>query len=297
MNMPSSFVGITPIRLYTASFGKNIKKVVSLRNRYRDESPMINGYGELEGLLFREKGINYVIGYKNLKRPLGIPAFDCSYFRKESPFLWQLKAQSPLNKGLILVNTEPGIWVIAPEDNMQLNLYTKLLEGDPWTKVRSAQNIEDEQFYYGEGSTLDKAGLSQIDILIVRAIENYISYLLLKIQEIKYDTEGCCIENDINHLRIYLKNYKEKTEISNTNEVFVTSGVIKRAESNKVKVIRPTSELCRLAVVQEIKSLERKYSKAMFNKKSQVSWFRNSADLLSQYYREVWPDIKLPSPT
>jgi len=120
--MLPSVVGVCPLRLYSAGFGRHQqKKTVALRNGYRSETSNV-GFGEIEGLLYKEKGINYVVGHKGLKRPIGIPAFDCEYFRKDSPYLWQLKSQSPLSKGLILFNTEPGIWVVAPEEDMQLDM-------------------------------------------------------------------------------------------------------------------------------------------------------------------------------
>jgi len=130
-------------------------------------------------------------------------------------------------------------------------------------------------------------------------MENYISALLLKVGEgIRYDAEGCSVDNDINHLRMYLKNYREKVDQTSNNEVFIKGGTIKRGNSNGVNVLRPTSELCRTATVHEIQALEKKHRKAVYNKQeSKATWFKQSAEILRQFHNDVWAEAKIPPPT
>jgi len=296
--MLAPIVGAAPLKLYSACFGPNkIKKTVSLRTAFKSEN---SGFGQIEALLYKNNGINYVVGYKNLKRPLGIPAFESDFFRKDTKYLWQLKRESPINKGLVFLNPEPGYWILSPEEDMQLEAYKKLLEETTWTKEEPSQNKGVVDFCVGEdGKGTDRNGLAYVDNLVIQAIENYIFDLLDKTHMgIKYDAEGCSIDNDINHLRLNLKNYRENPDQASKDELFIKAGTLSRFSSNGKNVLRPTSELLRTAIVSEIQKLEKKRRKAVFLKQeSKEHWFRQSSEMLKKLHNELWTGFPLPSPT
>jgi len=85
--MFNSVSAITSSTLYSGSLKKTSKSgkwVKDLRMRTAYKSASTNeGLGEIEALMYRKDGVDYMPGFKALKRPNGAPMFEKDFFRKK----------------------------------------------------------------------------------------------------------------------------------------------------------------------------------------------------------------------
>jgi len=289
--MLTSVVGVAPAKLYTAALGRTIgQKTVALRVAFKPESGNLVGLGEIEALLFKNsKGENWVVGQKALPRPIGPPCFDVDYFRKATKNLWTLPLQSKISKGIVAFNTEPGLWVLSPEEDMALTSYRKLLVESPWSRIRAARD-SDAASLYGEGSKVDRAGLDPLDQIIIGAIQNFIVSSLRRIGITKYEDEILHLDNDINRARLYLKNYREDEKNLSRNDFYIKQGTFKRAKSLSASVLRPTSELFRVILVKDIAEKKAKSVRLHVAQAEQhARQLQEQADRLKAFIAEEWP--------
>jgi len=137
---------------------------------------------------------------------------------------------------------------------MEVEKFTKLLEGIEFQKL--ASNVRKPEGGYGEKNfpKLQKDGLAKEDQLIILSIESFIENLLQRSGTFKYEDEFSHFENDLARLRIYHSIYREKSP--NSHELFVNAGSFRRVLSNGIPVLRPTSELLRMALLSTIRQFE-----------------------------------------
>jgi len=274
-------IATTTKTLFTGSFGRNgIKKIAKLRTAFKSETTN-EGLGEIEALLYKKKGQNFVHGYKSTPKPLGIPLFETDFFRRRTYTVWKL-APTKISKGLVCFNTEPGFWVISPEDDMDLNQYKFLLESLDFKKIPPADRNHVEGFGEAKVAKTKRDGLLLEDQLAIQALENFILGAFQRCGITKYEDEISHIDNDIAHARLYLQLYKESSE-STVNDVFVNGGSFNRANSNSISVLRPKSELFRTVLIKEIQRLESASKRAAKEKhENKSNQFHSQSDVLSK---------------
>jgi len=269
-------------RLVSCSYGRKSNKVAKLRTAYKSELP-VTGFGEIDAYLTKDnKAQNMVLGYKSVLKPFGACAFEVDQFRQQSR-VWQLPEKSTLAPGIVAVNLEPGFWVFAPAEDMDLNKYRTLLETNDWIRIK----WEDRKdiIGYGEGTTpsTKRDGLIMIDQLIIQALESFIRDALMRTGMAKYEDELVSLDNDINRARIYLQNYQE-TSPNPTVEPYIKGGTIVRADSNKHSVLRPRSELFRQIIKFQIDQNEKTSKKeTAAGKHGKAGLYQSHNTLLQQF--------------
>jgi len=290
--MFSAVTGSTPTKLYSSLFGKSgLKKVINLRTSYKPE-PFTYHIGEVEALMYKTNGVNHVLGTKSIPRPVGASFFEEDKFRKGCSSIWQLPEKSKIGTGLVALNLEPGYWIFAPAEDMQLNLYKKLLEESPWVKVSPEQRPKDLGVGEGKGNRTDRSGLELLDQLIINALEQFIVSALTRIGMTKYEEEIFHLDSDICRTRLYLQHYVDKQK-NPKYEPFIAGGTIVRAKSNESYVLRPKSELFRLAIQAEIQRLDRNTKKTATEKlEGKERLFQSQAEQLTSFLKETFPDAR-----
>jgi len=284
--------GLTSTKLYSSVFGKSgLKKSVNLRTAYKSE-PFTYHIGEVEAFMYKTNGVNHVMGTKSLQKPVGASFFEVDKYRKGCSSLWELPEKSKIANGLVALNLEPGYWIFAPSEDMQLNLYKKLLEESPWVKVSPDQRSKDIGVGEGKGNRTSRDGLEPLDQLIINALEQFIVSALTRIGMTKYEEEILHLDSDICRTRLYLQNYVDKQK-DPKYEPFIKGGSIVRAKSNESFVLRPKSELFRLAIQGEIERLD-KYAKRSYTDKleGKEKLFMTNAEQLASFLKETFPDAR-----
>jgi len=290
--MFNAATGLTSTKLYSSVFGKSgSKKVVNLRTSYKSE-PLTFNIGEIEALMYKNKGVNYVFGTKSIQRPIGATFFEVDKFRKGCASVWELPEKSKIGDGLVALNLEPGYWIFAPSEDMQLNLYKKLLEESPWVKVSPDKRPKELGIGEGKGNKTNRDGLEQIDQLIINALEQFIVSAMTRIGITKYEEEIIHLDSDICRTRLYLQHYVDKQK-DPKYDTFVNGGTIVRAKSNESYVLRPKSELFRLAIQGEIQRLDRYAKKSVVEKQEgKEKLYHSSAAQLTAFLKEAFPEAQ-----
>jgi len=278
--------------LYSSSFmgGKSVK----LRTSFKSNATNF-GLGEVEALLFRQKGINFVAGYKNkgLTRPIGPPFFIEDNFRLKAG-VWTLAGDSKVPENLVAVNTEPGLWVFSPLEDMELDKYRKLLERCPWTVIAREKRKDTAP---KELPQVERTGLALLDQLIIQSFDNFIEDASRQTGATDFKEEVNHIENDICRVRNYIKNYREKVG-DETNEVFIAAGTLAREKSHEISVLRPKSELFRTVILREINHLKKKSKRATDDKTDgKAKLFESQAKILMDFVGQFFSSPKSTGPT
>jgi len=285
--------GITTNKLYSSVFGNSgLKKVINLRTAFRTE-PFTYNIGEVEAFLYKNNGVNNVMGIKSLQKPVGASFFEVDKFRKTSTTVWELPEKSKIANGLTALNIEPGYWIFAPVEDMQLNLYKKLLEESPWVKVPADKRNKELGVGEGKGNKTNRDGLEPVDQLIVNALENYIIKSMSRIGVTVYSDEILHLDSDICRIRLYLQNYVDKQKDSKY-EPFIKAGSLVRAKSNETFVLRPKSELFRVALASEIQRLSKNAVEMNAQKlEGKEKLFQSQSELLKNFYKATFPNVAL----
>jgi len=227
---------------------KNGKWVKDLRLRTAYKSATTNeGLGQVDALMYRKEGIDYMLGYKTLRRPNGAPMFEKDFFRKKSNHVWKLP-QVKVPPGLLCVSIEPGFWIFSPIEDMRYLQYKFLLQELPWEKVEASQRMTTE-LKFGKSDRF-----MIVDQLAFKGIENYINKMSQRIGLEKYVEDIVHMENDRARAMLYQEIYLEG-EKKSLNDVFVEAGSLSRVMSNSGYVLRPKSEVFREIIKDEIDRL------------------------------------------
>jgi len=289
--MFNAATGVTTNKLYSSVFGPvGSKKVVNLRTSFRSE-PLRVGIGEVEAMLYKKGPTVMVMGTKSLPRPVGATFFAVDAFRKSSNSIWQLPEKSKIGNGLVALNVEPDYWIFAPQEDMELNFYKKLLEDSPWTKVSPDQRPK--ELGYGEGNTprAKRDGLELIDQLIMEALEQFIQQSFRRLGFIKYDEDLLHADSDLCRVRLYLKHYVDR-EKDGRYDSYIKGGTLVKAKSHEQTVLRPNSELFRVALELEIQRLERLAKKSILEKQEgKEKQYLSYASHLKNFLNEAFPDV------
>jgi len=278
--------------LGSVGFSCSIVQGKSVRLRTAFKSPTSNaGLGEVEGMMFKSGDKTMVFGYNNkkLERPnIGIPVFTEDLYRtKAHP--WELAANAKISDGIIGVNSEPGLWVLCPVEDMEIGHYRTQLQRMEWK--RTSKIVRKRVVAYGEGGVpqLDKTGLAPLDSLIVQAMERYIQTCFYRIGYSKHADEVAHLENDIARTRNYLKYYKQATPNSQ-HDAFLSSGSFVREKSLNSFVFRPKSEVFRTAIAKEIYTLNHKAQKAEKDKEEgKQKLFQSQSTILEEFSKNFFP--------
>jgi hypothetical protein len=241
--------------VFTCSYGRSgAKKEVKLRTAFKSNTTNA-GLGEIEGLLYRNANESWVYGYKTLPRPLGPPLFEKDYFSRKATNIWvNPKAPIDVPSGLVCFNTEPGLWVLSPAENMKLADYTKLLNSLNFEKLALNQRKPESGFGEKDFPKVNRDGLEREDQLVIGSIERFIQALFQRAGFFQHADEFSHFEHDLARLRIYHRIYREKP--NSLHDIFINAGSFRRAISNGIPVLRPTSELIRMALLNSISQLE-----------------------------------------
>jgi hypothetical protein len=116
-------------------------------------------------------------------------------------------------------------------------------------------------------------------------MENFILHIRQRLGVTGNAEELSHLENDLAHIHLYLENYREKEPYS-AHDIFVQGGSLSRSLSNRISVLRPKSEVFRMALLHEKGRLE-KSSKIAENDKN-----KGKADLLLSHVKILENMIK-----
>jgi len=286
-----------PTTVHTASLANS--KSVRLRTAFL--SPTSNvGLGEVEAMLQRIDGKNMVLGYKNksLERPLGMPVFVEDLFRSKTRGVWRMTTESKIPANIIAVNTEPGFYVLAPQEDMEFVKYKDDLEKIIFTRFQKNARLPGTT--YGENNVpqTDKSGLEVVDSLIIQALERFIQGCFYHIGYSKQNDEIIHVETDIARARNYLRIYKQPT-LDPIYDTFINAGTFARQKSKAFHVLRPKSELFRTIISKELQSLASKAAKAeKFKEEAKHKVFLSQISVLEEFSGSFFPPAsQLPTPT
>lgn len=226
----------TTPRLMTASFGRGPQLEVKLRTAFKSELQNPS-YGRVDVLLQKVKDKTVVIGYKNLPRPMGMPAFEQDLFRIKAA-VWQIP-QTKLPNGIVSLKVEPGVWLFAPEQDMEFGEYKALLQKcGEWKKVLPENRRIEPVFGERGFKRVERLGLSLRHLNLLTAQEKFIEDSIRTIAITKNEEEVVHLDNDIARTRASLNLLREDP---NKYDAFIKSGILVKAPSNKASVLLPSS--------------------------------------------------------